>query len=375
MKMEIQMVDLRAQYGAIRDEIMEALQKVLDSTAFIKGPEVATFAGDLKNYLGTAQVIPCANGTDALQLALMALDLKPGDEVITTPFTFISTIEVIKLLKLTPVLADIDERNFNLDPEKVKEKITSRTKVIIPVHLFGQCADMESFTALARENNLTIIEDTAQALGARLLDSDGERKAGTIGEIGCTSFFPSKNLGAYGDGGAVFTGNEDLAKKMSAIANHGMVRKYHYDYVGINSRLDTLQAAILSVKLKYLDQYNRRRSEAADDYHHALKELDDLILPQTMPWSTHIFHQYTLRVTGNKRDPLKEFLAANHIPSMIYYPLGLHLQKAYLDLGYQKGDFPVTERLSSEVLSLPMHSELTPEQTGFITQKIKEFFD
>ncbi len=375
MNEEIRMVDLKTQYGAIRDEINEALQRVLDSTAFIKGPEVTTFANNLAGYLGTAHAIPCANGTDALQLALMALNLEPGDEVITTPFTFISTIEVIKLLKLTPVLADIDERNFNLDPEKVKEKITSRTRVIIPVHLFGQCADMESLTTIARDKNLTLIEDNAQALGAKFLGSKGKKMAGTLGEIGCTSFFPSKNLGAYGDGGAVFTNKDELAKKMTAMANHGMVRKYHYDFIGINSRLDTLQAAILNVKLKYLDLYNQRRVEAAERYHRQLAGVEEIILPQTMPWSTHIFHQYTLRVPGNQRDPLKEFLSTQQIPSMIYYPLGLHLQKAYLDLGYRKGDFPVTEKLSNEVLSLPMHSELTPEQSEFITQKINEFFE
>jgi dTDP-4-amino-4,6-dideoxygalactose transaminase len=374
MKQDIRMVDLKGQYESIKEEIDEALRQVIESTAFIKGPDVSKFAANLAAYLGSKHVIPCANGTDALQLAMMALDLKPGDEIITTPFTFISTIEVIKLLNLQPVLADIDERSFNLDPEKVKEKTGARTRAIVPVHLFGQCADMSAFQSIASNHNLHIIEDTAQALGADYISEGRSFKAGTIGDIGCTSFFPSKNLGAYGDGGAVYTNNDEIAGKITAMANHGMVRKYHYDFIGINSRLDSLQAAILSVKLNYLDKFNNARKAAAQRYSEALEGLPGIVLPGTMPWTTHIFHQYTLRITGGKRDALKEFLWKNNIPSMIYYPLGLHLQKAYLDLGYRKGNFPVTEKLCEEVLSLPMHSELTEEQTDFITTKIKEFF-
>ncbi|MGC9342526.1 MAG: DegT/DnrJ/EryC1/StrS family aminotransferase, partial [Bacteroidales bacterium] len=325
--------------------------------------------------LGVEHVIPCGNGTDALQVALMALDLQPGDEVITSPFTFISTIEVIKLLGLKPVLADVNENTFNIDPDKINAAITPKTRALIPVHLFGQCADMNAILSQAKKNNLFVVEDTAQALGADFYFEDNNKaKAGTLGSIGCTSFFPSKNLGAFGDGGAIFTKDSDLAKKISAMVNHGMKVRYYYDYVGVNSRLDTLQAAILNVKLKHLDEYHEARQKAASWYDSELKDIEEIKIPARVAWSSHIFHQYTIRMPAGIRDSLKSYLNQHDIPAMIYYPVGLHLQNAYRDLGYQEGDFPVTEKLSNEVLSLPMHTELTEEQLNYITTTIKEFF-
>ncbi|MBE0653546.1 MAG: DegT/DnrJ/EryC1/StrS family aminotransferase [Bacteroidales bacterium] len=371
----IQMVDLLSQFRKIEPEVMEAIRTVMENTSFIKGPEVSEFASSLASYLSTRHVIPCGNGTDALQVALMALDLKPGDEVITSPFTFIATIEVIRLLGLKPVLADIREDNFNIDIDRIRESISDRTRCLLPVHLFGQCADMESILKTARKHDLYIVEDAAQALGAEYTFSDGRTgKAGTIGDIGCTSFFPSKNLGAFGDGGALFTNNPVLAEKIVAMVNHGMKVRYYYDYVGVNSRLDTLQAAILNVKLKHLDEYHRSRQRAAEFYDLALPDLEGIILPARDSHSTHIFHQYTLRVTHGKRDSLKEFLQTRGIPAMIYYPLGLHLQNAYRDLGYKEGDFPVTEKVSAEVLSLPMHTELEEDQLHYISASIRDFF-
>ncbi len=370
------MVDLKGQYLKIKPEIDAAIAEVLNSTAFIKGPAVKRFEEHLAKYLGVKHVIGCGNGTDALQLALMALELEPGDEVITTSFTFIATAEVIALLKLTPVLVDVLPGTFNIDPEAVEKAITPRTKAIIPVHLFGQTADMHRIMQLARKHNLYVVEDTAQALGADFTDPETGRtqKAGTIGTLGCTSFFPSKNLGAYGDGGAVFTDDDDLALRLRALANHGMKVKYHHDYVGVNSRLDTLQAAVLDVKLPHLDAYAAARQKAAGFYNRAFAECKKLKTPHTAPFTTHVFHQYTLVLDESvDRSALMDFLAGKGVASAIYYPVPLHLQKAYRDKRYGEGDFPVTERLSRTVLSLPMHTELTPGMQTEIAGTILSF--
>lgn len=369
------MVDLLSQFRKIEPEVMQAMKTVIENTAFIKGPDVKEFAGKLEKYLDVNHAIPCGNGTDALQVALMALDLKPGDEVITTPFTFISTIEVIKLLELKPVLIDIEEDSFILDVNKIQNAITDKTRAILPVHLFGQCANMGAIMKIARDKDLFVVEDTAQALGADYyFEKNTSQKAGTIGHIGCTSFFPSKNLGAFGDGGAIFTNDKKLAEKIAAMVNHGMKVKYHYDYIGVNSRLDTLQAAILNIKIKYLEDYHLARQKAAEYYDNSLRDMKDIIIPSRLNYSNHIFHQYTLRVKNNKRDDLKKYLNEHDIPAMIYYPLGLHLQKAYMDIGYKEGDFPVTEKASKEVLSLPMHTELDRDQVDFICDTIRNFF-
>lgn len=370
------MVDLKAQYEKLGVEIDKAIKEVINSSAFIKGPEVKLFEEELRNYLGVKHVITCANGTDALQLAIMSLGLKPGDEVITTNFTFIATVEVVALSGLKPALADPDEGSFNISVEAVKRAITSRTKAIVPVHLFGQCAEMESLMKIASEHNLAIIEDAAQATGADYIFKDGTvKKAGTIGNLGTTSFFPSKNLGCYGDGGAVYTNDDELAVKIRSIANHGMKERYHYHDVGINSRLDTIQAAILRVKLKYLDSFNAARRGVADAYDKAFASCDSVIIPERAKNSTHIFHQYTLRIKNGKRDELKKFLEMNGIPSMIYYPGPLHLQEAYRYLGYSENDFPVTTGLCKEVLSLPIHPDMEEEQIELITVKVLEFFN
>lgn len=369
------MVDLLSQYRKIEPELREAMDKVIENTSFIKGPEVNEFAEDLAEYLGIQHVIPCANGTDALQVALMALELDPGDEVITSPFTFIATIEVIRLLDLKPVLADVDGETFNINPENIKAAITERTRGLIPVHLFGQCADMNAILEIARDSDLFVIEDTAQALGAEFKDRKGNlSKAGILGDIGCTSFFPSKNLGAFGDGGAIFTPDSKHWEKIAAMVNHGMRQRYYYDFVGVNSRLDTLQAAILKIKLKHLDEYHKARQQAAEYYDHALDGIEELSIPARIDYSNHIFHQYTLKVASGLRDDLKNYLNRNDIPAMIYYPVGLHLQNAYRDLGYREGDFPVTEKLSAEVLSLPMHTELDEKQLDYICTNIRKFF-
>lgn len=368
------MVDLNGQYEKIKSEVDDAIHRVLDSAAFIKGPEVKSFENSLASYLNVNSVISCANGTDALQIAMMVLELKPGDEIITTPFTFVATVEVIKLLGLKPVFVDIEPGTFNIDINRIEEKITKKTKAIVPVHLFGQCVDMESLSAISKKHGLYIIEDAAQNLGSNFLFSDSSsKKSGTIGDIGCTSFFPSKNLGTYGDGGALFTNNPALAHKLKAITNHGMIKKYHYDFVGVNSRLDTLHAAILNVKLKYLDHYNHARQMAAEFYDNALNGLNDITIPSRVGYSEHIFHQYTIRVGSGKREALKAYLEKSSIPSMIYYPLSLHVQKAYADLGYIKGDFPVAEKACEEVLSLPMHTELDADQLHHITESIIDF--
>ncbi|MCK4465075.1 MAG: DegT/DnrJ/EryC1/StrS family aminotransferase [Bacteroidales bacterium] len=371
---EIRMVDLLGQYRKIKPEIDQSIQQVIESTAFIKGPEVKSFQKDLENYLGIKHVITCGNGTDALQISLMALGLKPGDEIITTDFTFIATVEVIELLGLKTVIVDPEPDSFNISPAAIERAITKNTKAIIPVHLFGQCADMESIMTLAGKYNLYVIEDAAQALGAEYSFSNGTgKKAGTIGDIGCTSFFPSKNLGCYGDGGAIFTNNQNLAEKLQSIANHGMKIKYYHEQVGINSRLDSLQAAILRVKLKHLDQFNQTRQKTAGIYDRLLKNINNITIPSRTSDSTHIFNQYTIKLKDIHRTELREFLQSAGIPTMIYYPVPMHLQNAYRHLGYKEGDFPVTEDLCRTVLSLPMHTELTEEQINYIAGSTHKF--
>jgi dTDP-4-amino-4,6-dideoxygalactose transaminase len=374
--MNLQMVDLKGQYNRIKHEIDNAIQEVINSTAFINGPAVKNFQTDLESYLQVKHVIPCANGTDALQVAMMGLGLEMGDEVITTSFTFVATVEVIKLLKLTPVLVDVDYNTFNISPEAIERAITPRTKAIVPVHLFGQCADMESIMAIAKKYNLYVIEDTCQAIGANYTFKDGRKlKAGTIGNIGCTSFFPSKNLGCYGDGGAIFTNDDELAKNIRYIVNHGMTVRYYHDTIGVNSRLDSIQAAILKVKLKYLDEYNIARNKAADYYDRAFGNNSKLVIPGRFSQSNHVFHQYTLKLNGFDRSKFIEFLAERGIPAMIYYPVPMHLQKAYKDIRYKEGDFPVTEKLCNTVVSLPMHTELTNEQLEYITSNVLDFIN
>ena len=370
---KIQMVDLQSQYARIKQEIDNGIQEVINSAAFIKGKKVADFQHNLEQYTGAKHVIPVGNGTDALQIALMALGLKPGDEVITPTFTFIATAEVVALLGLTPVVVDVDWDTMNMDMEAVRCAITPKTKAIVPVHLFGQCVEMEALMNLAKEHNLYIIEDACQAIGAQYTFSNGTTKqAGTMGHIGCTSFFPSKNLGCYGDGGAIFTNDDELAARMQAIANHGMVVRYHHDMIGVNSRLDSIQAAVLDAKLPHLDEYIAARQQAAAYYDNAFANNEKVLIPCRAPHSTHVFHQYTLRVVGADRDLLREGLAEKGLPAMIYYPVPLHQQKAYLDPRYKDGDFPIAERLAACVLSLPMHTELDEEQLEYITSAVTE---
>ncbi|MCA1757202.1 MAG: DegT/DnrJ/EryC1/StrS family aminotransferase [Bacteroidales bacterium] len=372
---EIRMVDLQSQYLNIKEEIDDAMRTVISSAAFIKGNEVGLFENELAEWLGVKHVISCGNGTDALQVALMALNTEPGDEIITSNFTFIATAEVIALLKLKPVLIDPDPLTFNITAEAIERAVTPKTKAIIPVHLFGQCAGMEEILALARDRGIAVIEDTAQATGAEYSFSDGSRvMAGTMGEIGCTSFFPSKNLGCFGDGGALFTSDDNLASMIRSITNHGMTKRYYHDHIGINSRLDTIQAAILRVKLKHLHHYNQARQELALMYDNAFKDIDGIEIPGRNNRSTHIFHQYTIKTDASLRDRLREHLAGKEIPSMIYYPVPLHRQKAYSWLGYNSSSFPVTEKLTSTVLSLPMHTEMMNEEAGFIISSVIEFF-
>lgn len=349
--------------------------EVIEQATFIGGPAVKNFQTELEEYLRVKHVIPCANGTDALQIAMMALGLKPGDEVITSSFTFVATAEVIALLHLVPVVVDVDPQTFNIDPEAIKRAITPKTKAVVPVHLFGQCADMETILQIAQENNLFVIEDACQAIGSEYTFSDGRKAmAGTMGHVAATSFFPSKNLGCFGDGGAIYTDNDELAGKLRMIANHGMAVRYYHDVVGINSRLDSIQAAVLSIKLKHLDEYNKARSAVADFYDNALVDLPFLKRPFRSTNSTHVFHQYTLITESVERFKLKEFLEAKHIPVMVYYPVPLHMQKAYLDPRYKQGDFPVTEALCNTVFSLPMHTELDEIQLHHITSRLLEFF-
>lgn len=372
---KIQMVDLKGQYEHIKDSIQNGFQEVLDSTAYINGPQVHAFQKSLEEYLDVKHVIPCANGTDALQVAIMGLGLQAGDEIITADFTFAATVEVIALLGLTPVLVDVDADTFNISIDAIKKAITPKTKAIVPVHLFGQAANMEEIMAIAKEHNLFVIEDNAQAIGADYEFSDGRKqKVGTIGHIGATSFFPSKNLGCYGDGGAIFTNDDKLAHDLRGIVNHGMYERYHHDVVGVNSRLDSLQAVVLNAKLPKLDQYNHARRSAAKQYSAALANHKNIITPAIKANdSTHVFHQYTLRIIGADRNGLMQHLLNKGIPCAIYYPIPLHSQKAYADTRYKEENFPVTNTLVSEVLSLPMHTELDDEQIKFITDSILEF--
>ncbi len=368
------MVDLKTQYEKIKSEVDKGIQEVISQTAFINGAQVKRFQSDLAKYMDVKHAVTCGNGTDALQIAMMALDLKPGDEVITSDFTFIATVEVIALLGLKPVLVDVDPETFTLDIDHVKAAITPKTKAIVPVHLFGQSAPMEALMAVAKEHNLYIIEDTAQAIGSDYKFSDGRTaKVGTIGDIGCTSFFPSKNLGCYGDGGALFTNDDVLGEKIRSIVNHGSKKKYYHDMIGVNSRLDTIQAAVLLAKLPHLDAYNAARQAAADYYDAAFADCDKLITPKRADFSTHTFHQYTLVTKGINRDALKQHLLENDVPCAVYYPVPLHLQKAFAPYESNDADFPVTNRLIQEVISLPMHTELQEEQLAFITQTILKF--
>lgn len=373
-KKKIQMVDLLGQYEKIQAEIDKAVLDVIHSTAFINGPDVKAFKAELENYLGVKHVIPCANGTDALQIAMMALGLKPGDEVITADFTYPATAEVIALLGLSPVLVDVHPDTFDISVDAIEKAITPKTKAIVPVHLFGQCADMERIMQLAKKHNLFVIEDVAQAIGADYSFSDGRKqKAGTIGDVGCTSFFPSKNLGAYGDGGAMYTNNDELAAKLKMIANHGQSVQYHHDMIGVNSRLDSIQAAILRVKLRYLDEYAQARNAVADYYDKAFANHTKLQTPARTKKSNHVFHQYTLKLNGVDRAALKEHLAAKGIPSMVYYPIPLHLQKAYVSPRHKDSDYPVTIHLCANVISLPIHTEMDEDTLKFITQSVLEF--
>lgn len=371
---EIRMVDLSGQYERIKIEVDSAIADVLNSTKFIKGPQVKSFEDNLAAYLGAKHVIGCANGTDALQIAMMALGYQPGDEVITASFTYVATAEVIALLKLKPVLVEVNPDTFTIDPAAIEKAITPRTKAIVPVHLFGQCADMEAIMNIAQKHNLHVIEDNAQAIGADYTYSDGRKqKAGTIGTVGSTSFFPSKNLGCYGDGGALFTNDDALAKKIRMVANHGQSVQYVHDEVGVNSRLDTLQAAVLDVKLKHLDEYAASRRAVADYYDRAFAGLKNVVTPVRAANSTHVFHQYTLKLqNGLNRDEVRKALEAKGIPSMVYYPIPLHMQNAYKDERYGEGDFPVTEQLCKQVLSLPIHTECTTEELEYIVQNFKE---
>ena len=368
------MVDLYNQYLQIKKEIDEAIFGVIERTSFVKGSEVTNFENELAKYLQVNNVISCANGTDALQIALMALELQPGDEVITSTFTFIATAEVIALLKLKPVLVDIDEETFLIDCSKIESLISEKTKAIIPVHLFGQCCNMEEIMNIAKKYSLYVIGDTAQALGADYYFSNGQKtKAGTIGHIGCTSFFPSKNLGCFGDGGAIYTNDDYLAKKIRSITNHGMSKRYYHDFIGVNSRLDSIQAAILTVKLKYLDEYHFKRQKAAEFYDKELSNISWLKIPKRVSYSNHIFHQYSIVVEGNSRDKLKSYLEENKIPTMIYYPVPIHRQKAYEMYNFCDENYPVSNKISQNILSLPMHTELSNKQLFYICNKIKSF--
>ena len=375
------MVDLQSQYQGIKDTVNSSIEQVLNSSAYINGPLVKEFQADLEKYLDVKHVIPCANGTDALQIAMMGLGLEQGDEVITADFTFAATVEVIALLKLTPVLVDVDAKTFNIDIEALKKAITPKTKAIVPVHLFGQVANMDAVMEIAKEHNLFVIEDNAQAIGANYTFKDGSKqKAGTIGNVGTTSFFPSKNLGCYGDGGAIFTNDDDLAHIIRGIVNHGMYKRYYHDVVGVNSRLDSIQAGVLKAKLPHLDAYCDARRNAARFYNKAFAVNENIITPTTSACGEicdtcdcHVFHQYTLQITNGKRDELHQHLLENGIPNAIYYPVALHSQKAYADSRYNESDFPVTNELIKTVISLPMHTELDQEQLTFITKTILDF--
>lgn len=368
----IQMVDLHNQYLKIKQEVDAGMAEVITSGAFVNGPPVKAFAKNLASYLDVKHVTPCANGTDALQIALMALGLKPGDEVITVSFTFVATVEVIALLGLKPVFVDLDPYTFNLDVAQLEAAITSHTKCILPVHLYGQAANMEAIMEIAHKHNLYVVEDNAQAIGSDVTFSNGKSfKTGTIGHIGCTSFYPSKNLGCYGDGGALFTNDDELANKIKLVANHGQIKKYTYETIGVNSRLDSLQAVVLNAKLPHLDTYIKARQKAATYYDQALGNHPNIQIPSRATWSSHVFHQYTIKVNGN-RDALKIALKERGIPSMVYYPTPLHIGKPYKAYGYKLGDLPITEQLCQQVISLPMHTELEEEQLKYITDNVLE---
>lgn len=375
MSGNIQMVDLKKQYLKIKEEVDAAVINVMTNANFINGAEVKTFQTNLESYLNVKHVIPCANGTDALQIAMMGLGLQPGDEVITASFTYVATAEVMALLGLVPILVEAKEIDFTIDPGEIEKAITPKTKAIVPVHLFGQGADMNAIMDIAKRHNLFIIEDTAQALGATFTMNSGETKClGTIGDIGCTSFFPSKNLGCFGDGGALFTNNDELAANLRMIANHGQKVRYYHDVIGVNSRLDTMQAAILDIKLKHLNEYAEARRSVANFYDNDL-QVAGLSTPKRIKEGTHVFHQYTLRVLNGQRDALRSHLEKSGVPSMIYYPLPLHFQKAFENTRYPKGSMPISERLSSEVLSLPIHTEMTSEELNFIVESVLAFFN
>lgn len=377
------MVDLKGQYAQIKEQLNSSIAEVIETTAFINGPEVHNFQKELEEYLGVKHVIPCANGTDALQIAMMGLGLKPGDEVITADFTFAATVEVIALLQLTPVLVDVNPNDFNINVEAIKKAITPKTKAIVPVHLFGMAANMDEIMAIAKEHNLYVIEDNAQGIGADYISKDGsKKKTGTIGHVAATSFFPSKNLGCYGDGGAIFTNDDDLAHKIRGIVNHGMYVRYHHDVVGVNSRLDSIQAAVLRAKLPHLDDYNNARKKSATKYTEAFRGIEQIITPSTCETcktekyedcNCHVFHQYTLRLKNTDRDALVKYLNDKDIPCGVYYPIPLHSQKAYRDERYKESDFPVTNQLVKEVISLPMHTELDDEQIIYIVKNIIDF--
>ncbi|WP_303318568.1 DegT/DnrJ/EryC1/StrS family aminotransferase [Flavivirga abyssicola] len=382
---KIQMVDLKGQYNGIKDVVNHSIQEVIENTSFINGPKVHEFQKNLEQYLGVKHVIPCANGTDALQIAMMGLGLKPGDEVITADFTFAATVEVIALLQLTPVLVDVNEDDFNINIEAIKKAITPKTKAIVPVHLFGQCANMEAIMEIAQTHNLFVIEDNAQAIGASYTYKNGNKiKAGAIGHVASTSFFPSKNLGCYGDGGAIFTNDDDLAHTIRGIVNHGMYERYHHDVVGVNSRLDSIQAAVLDAKLPNLDSYNKARQNAAKKYSKAFEGYENIMVPKISNGCSeicdtscdcHVFHQYTLKIKGIDRDALVKYLNEHNIPCGVYYPIPLHNQKAYTDERYNEDDFKVTNQLVKEVISLPMHTELDDEQIAYITSTIIKFIN
>jgi len=372
----IQMVDLVGQYEKIKPEVDAAVQRIMGSAAFIGGPEVKGLENELSELVGVKHTIACANGTDALQIAMMALGLERGDEVITASFTFVATVEVVALLGITPVFADVLPGTFNLDPSDIEGKITPRTKAIIPVHLFGQTADMDAIMAIAEKHGLYVIEDNAQAIGAVHTSKDGiQRRSGSIGHIASTSFFPSKNLGCYGDGGALFTNDDELASKVRRVCNHGSDTRYYHEVVGVNSRLDAIQAAILRIKLKHLSEYDAARNAAATFYDNAFKDLKDISVPERSPNSTHVFHQYTLKVTGGHRDGLKKHLEDRGIPAMIYYPVPCHLQSAYKTAQFPEGSLPITEKLTLQVLSLPMSTELEKDQLTHITEQVKSYFN
>ena len=370
----IQMVDLVGQYEKIKPEVDAALLDVIAGAAFINGPEVKGFEKELAAYLGVKHVIPCGNGTDALQVAMMALGLKPGDEVITASFTFVATVEVLALLGLVPVFADVFPGTFNLDPADVARKVTPKTKAIVPVHLFGQSADMDAMMAIAREYKLHVVEDACQSIGSDHSGANGKRKSGTIGDIGVTSFFPSKNLGCYGDGGALFTNDDELAHKIRRVCNHGSDERYYHEVVGVNSRLDSMQAAVLRIKLRHLNEYAKARSAAAATYDNAFHGIEGVSVPERSSFSSHVFHQYTLRISNGRRDELKKHLEAAGVPAMVYYPVPCHLQNAYKSERFPAGSLPVTETLITEVISLPMSTELDNEQLTHITTAVKSYF-